>query len=66
MQVMNKDEAITSKTYDVLMPMFSSDGKFNPKALDTFAESWVELKLLPQAPDLKTLYTDAFLPAPAK
>jgi len=33
---------------------------------DTLAKSWVELKILPQEPDLKTLYTDAFLPAPAK
>jgi NitT/TauT family transport system substrate-binding protein len=29
-EVMGKDEAITAKTYDELMPMFSDDGKFNP------------------------------------
>jgi hypothetical protein len=48
------------------MPMFSDDGRFNPKALDTLAKSYVDLKVLPQAPDPKTLYTEAFLPAPAK
>ncbi len=62
-EVMNKDADITTRTYDELMPMFSDDGKFNPKALDTLAQSYVELKVLPRAPDPKTLYTEAFLPA---
>ncbi len=66
MQVMSKDADITSRTYDELMPMFSDDGRFNPQALDTLANSYVDLKVLPQAPDPKTLYTEAFLPAPAK
>ncbi len=64
MQVMNKDEEITSRTYDELMPMFSDDGKFNPKALDTLAASYVELKILPEKPDASKLYTEAFLPKP--
>jgi NitT/TauT family transport system substrate-binding protein len=62
-QVIGKDDDINGKTYDELMPMFSDDGRFDPKALDTLANSWVELKVLPQAPDPKTLYTEAFLPA---
>jgi NitT/TauT family transport system substrate-binding protein len=62
MDVLHTDAAIMNATYDELMPMFSDDGRFNPKALDTLAKSWVELKMLPQAPDLKTLYTEAFLP----
>jgi NitT/TauT family transport system substrate-binding protein len=61
-QVIGKDDDINGKTYDELMPMFSDDGKFDPKALDTLANSWVELKVLAQAPDPKTLYTEAFLP----
>ena len=44
------------------MPMFSDDGKFNPKALATLAKSYVELQLLPQEPDMAKLYTEAFLP----
>ena len=60
--VINKDEAITTRNYDELMPMFSDDGKFNPKALATLAKSYVELKLLPQEPDMSKLYTEAFLP----
>jgi NitT/TauT family transport system substrate-binding protein len=66
MQVLHSNADIMNATYDELMPMFSDDGRFNPKALDTLAKSWVELKMLPQEPDLKTLYTEAFLPAPAK
>jgi NitT/TauT family transport system substrate-binding protein len=62
-QVIGKDDDINGKTYDELMPMFSDDGRFDPGALDTLANSWVELKVLPQAPDPKTLYTEAFLPA---
>jgi NitT/TauT family transport system substrate-binding protein len=62
MDVMNKDEAIISRSYDELMPMFSDDGKFNPKALATLAKSYVELGVLPQEPDMGRLYTESFLP----
>jgi NitT/TauT family transport system substrate-binding protein len=61
-EVTNKDEEITSRVYDELMPMFSDDGKFNAPALVTLSKSYVELQLLPQEPDMKTLYTEAFLP----
>ncbi len=44
------------------MPIFSGNGRFNPKALDVLAESFVELKLLPAKPDMSKLYTEAFLP----
>jgi NitT/TauT family transport system substrate-binding protein len=60
--VLNKDADNISRTYDELMPMFSDDGRFNPKALETLAESWVELKILPEKPDVKMLYTEEFLP----
>ena len=60
--VLNKDEAIIGRSYDELMPMYSDDGKFNPKALAVLARSYVELGVLPQAPDMSRLYTEAFLP----
>ena len=66
MDVLQKDADIMNQTYDELMPMFSKDGRFNQKGLETLANSWVELKILPQAPDLKTLYTEAYLPSAAK
>jgi ABC-type nitrate/sulfonate/bicarbonate transport system substrate-binding protein len=62
MQVTNKDEEITSRVYDELMPMFSDTGKFDPAALETLKKSYVELKLLPSEPDMSKLYTEAFLP----
>jgi len=61
-QVIGKDDDINGKTYDELMPMFSDDGRFDAKALDTLAKSYVELKVLPTAPDMSKLYTEAFLP----
>jgi ABC-type nitrate/sulfonate/bicarbonate transport system substrate-binding protein len=61
-QVIGKDDTINGKTYDELMPMFSDDGKFDQKALDTLAKSYVELKVLPAEPDMTKLYTEAFLP----
>ncbi len=60
--VTSKDADITSRTYDELMPMFSDGGKFSPEALEVLSKSWVELGTLPSEPDLKTLYTEEFLP----
>jgi ABC-type nitrate/sulfonate/bicarbonate transport system substrate-binding protein len=64
-QIIGKDDDINGKTYDELMPMFSDDGRFNPRALQTLAKSFVELKVLPAEPDMSRLYTEAFLPTRA-
>ena len=61
-EVTSKDDEITSRVYDELMPMFSDDGKFHPNALATLAKSYVELQLLPQEPDMTKLYNESFLP----
>jgi NitT/TauT family transport system substrate-binding protein len=61
-EVTLKDEEITSRVYDEIMPMFSDDGRFDPPALATLAKSFVELQVLPQEPDMAKLYTEAFLP----
>jgi NitT/TauT family transport system substrate-binding protein len=63
MQVMGTDEKTTSGIYDELMPMFTDDGRFDPKALAVLSRSFVEMKILPSEPDMGKLYTDAFLPA---
>src|ERR1700716_3128693 len=49
-EVTSKDEDVTACVYDVIMPMFSDTGKFNPDALATLAKSYVELQLLPAEP----------------
>ena len=60
--VMEKDEDISGRVYDELMPMFSDTGRFDKAALATLSKSYVELKLLPSEPDMSKLYTEAFLP----
>ncbi len=60
--VIGKDADITARTYDLLMPMFSDDGKFDPKAMAVLAKSYVELKVLPSEPDPKELVNESFLP----
>jgi NitT/TauT family transport system substrate-binding protein len=61
-KVQNVDPTIVAGTYDLMMPVFSTDGKFNDKAMAVLARSFVELGLLDKEPDMKTLYTEAFLP----
>ncbi len=38
------------------MPMFTDDGRFDPKALAVLRRSFVEMKTLPQEPDMSKLY----------
>ena len=61
--VMGTDAQTTSGIYDELMPMFSDTGRFDPKALAVLRKSFVEMKTLPEEPDMGKLYTEAFLPA---
>jgi NitT/TauT family transport system substrate-binding protein len=60
--VMGTDASTTAGIYDELMPMFSDTGRFDPKALAVLSKSFVEMKTLPEAPDMSRLYTEAFLP----
>jgi NitT/TauT family transport system substrate-binding protein len=62
MQTTGTDEKTTSGIYDELMPMFSDDGRFDQKALAVLSRSFVEMKTLPDLPDMSKLYTEAFLP----
>ena len=57
------DEAVESREYDLVMPMFSADGKFPPKALDTIAQSFVDLKILDAKPDMSKFLTEKYLPS---
>jgi ABC-type nitrate/sulfonate/bicarbonate transport system substrate-binding protein len=60
--VMGTDEKTTGGIYDELMPMFLDNGRFDPKALAVLSRSFVDMKMLPSAPDMSKLYTEAFLP----
>jgi ABC-type nitrate/sulfonate/bicarbonate transport system substrate-binding protein len=56
------DQDVEEHEYDMVMPMFSADGKFDPKALAVLGRSFVDLKMLEREPDLTKYYTEAFLP----
>ncbi len=62
MPVMETGARLSAEIYDELMPMFSDDGQFDPQALGVLGRSFVEMKTLPQEPDMSKLITSAFLP----
>ena len=62
-KVTGEGETIAGKEYDIEMPMFSTDGRFDPVALKKLSDSFVELKMLDRAVDLSPYVTEKFLPA---
>ncbi|HVA13233.1 MAG TPA: ABC transporter substrate-binding protein [Stellaceae bacterium] len=56
------DQTVMSREYDLTIGMFTKDCRFDPESLATLKRSYVELKLLAEAPDMSKLYTDAYLP----
>lgn len=53
---------VANEGYDDTMPAMSTDGRFNPKALDVLATSFVETHALTAKPDMSKLITNVFLP----
>ena len=60
--VMGTDEPTTERIYDAMMPMFNDDGRFKPKALAVLSRSYVDMKTLPEEPDMRKLINELFLP----
>jgi ABC-type nitrate/sulfonate/bicarbonate transport system substrate-binding protein len=54
---------VESQEYDLVMPIFSRHGRFQPAALQTLQQSFMDMKMLPAPPDMSKLYTEAYLPA---
>src|SRR5215471_13601098 len=54
--------SVATANYDELMPIFNPTGRFNSRALDVLARSFVEMGSLAEEPDMSKLYTEAFLP----
>lgn len=54
---------LAKTVYAEQMPMFSKDGRFDPKAVAVVRQTFIDLGLLANPPDMKTLYTEAYLPA---
>jgi NitT/TauT family transport system substrate-binding protein len=59
---MHASKAIAERSYDEMMAMFSDTGRFEPKAVDVLARSFVDLGMLPTKPDLSKYYTEKYLP----
>jgi len=55
-------EAVMSRDYDLTIDMFTKACEFDAESLDTLKRSFVDLGLLPSAPDMSKLYTEKFLP----
>jgi NitT/TauT family transport system substrate-binding protein len=55
--------AVEEQQYDLVMPMFSGTGRFEPRALAAIQRSFVDLHLIDREPDLTKYCTERFLPA---
>jgi len=58
----NVSAALAARDYDELSGMFNPTGRFDPKALTVLSRSFVEMGMLPQEPDMKSLVTEEYLP----
>ena len=54
--------SIAAKIYDAQMASFSTDGAWNPAAIDVIRNSLKDLGILDAVPDAKTIYNDRFVP----
>ena len=61
-RVAEVSKSVATANYDELMPVFNRNGRFDAKALEVLARSFVEMGALPEKPDMSKLYTEAFLP----
>ena len=59
--LLNLPESVASKAYDVEMPMFPTDGHYDPKALAVVVKSLVDTGQMDAKTDVKTLITEQFL-----
>lgn len=53
---------VSARVYDMLMPQFSTDGKFSQRGLDKLFASFADLNLVDKSVDPSKLYTERFLP----
>lgn len=60
-KVMGDSTGVVARTYDSLMAKFSTNGKFDPRAIQMLRSSFIELKTLEGVADLTKFYTERFL-----
>jgi ABC-type nitrate/sulfonate/bicarbonate transport system substrate-binding protein len=61
-KTVNVRESVASKVYDTQIGSFSSDGAWDPAAIDVIRNSLKDLGILDTVPEAKTIYTDKFVP----
>jgi len=61
-RVVQVRESIVSRVYDAQIGSFSSDGAWDPVAIDVIRNSLKELGILDFVPEAKTIYNDKFVP----
>jgi ABC-type nitrate/sulfonate/bicarbonate transport system substrate-binding protein len=60
--LLNENQAVMSKVYDLQMPMMELDGQFDPQGLELIKTSYVELGMLDRKPRDDEMLTRQFLP----
>lgn len=61
-KVVNISPAVAGRAYDEQMAIFSTDGVFDPKAVEVLKDSFIEMGLLKEKPDDKVMFTTQFVP----
>ena len=61
-KVINVSPSVVGRAYDEQIAIFSTDGVFDPKAVEVLKESFIDMGLLKEKPDDKVLFTTQFLP----
>jgi len=61
-KVVQVRESIASRVYDAQIGSFSSDGAWDPVAIDVIRNSLKELGILDFVPEAKAIYNDKFVP----
>ena len=64
-KVLNLSPAVISRAYDEQIPIFNTDGTFDPKAVAALKQSFIEMGLLKEIPDDKVMFTTQFVPVKA-
>jgi ABC-type nitrate/sulfonate/bicarbonate transport system substrate-binding protein len=61
-KVVQVRESIAAKVYDAQIGYFSTDGAWDPMAIDVIRNSLKELGILDFIPEAKVIYNDKFVP----
>ncbi|HXQ53946.1 MAG TPA: ABC transporter substrate-binding protein [Stellaceae bacterium] len=61
-RVLDMSQGAMERTYDYEIAMFSDDGVFDPKAVETLKDSYVAMGTLPDRPKDEQIFTTQFVP----